>query len=176
MDVSLSLTLRRCFVVVDSPPYAQPGRFRNSPLSTPGFPNLVPLASQESSRGHYRQDSKGFRGLDGIVGVSGATLPPSTSPPPITPIDELSEAGAQGNPGPGPSSSGRHISPTDDDYFYGDVDGDGVLDRLPPNSAAPSYVNMTAPPEPFIAWMSAVDDATLAWSGLTLWTISPTSF
>ena len=37
------------------------------------------------------------------------------------------------------------------DYFYGDVDGDGVLDRLPPNSAAPNYVNMTAPPKPYIA-------------------------
>ena len=41
--------------------------------------------------------------------------PPLTPPPPITPIDELSEAGAQGNAvaGPGPSSSGRYISPTD---------------------------------------------------------------
>ncbi|KAF9778229.1 SPRY-domain-containing protein [Thelephora terrestris] len=39
--------------------------------------------------------------------------PPLTPPPPITPIDELSEVGAQGNPGPGPSSSGRYISPTD---------------------------------------------------------------
>ena len=41
--------------------------------------------------------------------------PPLTPPPPITPIDELSEAGAQANAvaGPGPSSSGRYISPTD---------------------------------------------------------------
>ena len=41
--------------------------------------------------------------------------PPLTPPPPITPIDELSEAGAQGTAlaGPGPSSSGRYISPTD---------------------------------------------------------------
>ena len=51
-----------------------------------------------------------------------------------------------------------------DDYFYGDVDGDGVLDRLPPNSAAPNYVNMTAPPKPFIAWTLVIDDATLTWS------------
>ncbi|KAF9053716.1 modular protein with glycoside hydrolase family 13 and glycosyltransferase family 5 domains [Hymenopellis radicata] len=29
-----------------------------------------------------------------------------------------------------------------DDYYYGDVDGDGVLDRLPPNTNAPNYVNM----------------------------------
>jgi len=41
--------------------------------------------------------------------------PPLTPPPPITPIDELSEAGGQGNAvaGPGPSSSGGYISPTD---------------------------------------------------------------
>lgn len=41
--------------------------------------------------------------------------PPLTPPPPITPIDELSETGAQGNDaaGPGASSSGRYISPTD---------------------------------------------------------------
>ena len=30
-------------------------------------------------------------------------------------------------------------------YFYGDVDSNGVLNRLPPNSAAPNYINMTAP-------------------------------
>ena len=41
--------------------------------------------------------------------------PPLTPPPPITPIDELSESGAQENAvaGPGPSSSGGYISPTD---------------------------------------------------------------
>ena len=39
--------------------------------------------------------------------------PPLTPPPPITPIDELSETAAQGSVVPGPSSSGRYISPTD---------------------------------------------------------------
>lgn len=34
-----------------------------------------------------------------------------------------------------------------DSYYYGDVDGDGVLDRLPPNTAASNYLNMTAPPK-----------------------------
>ena len=33
-----------------------------------------------------------------------------------------------------------------DDYFHSDVDGDGVLDCLPPNSAALNYINITAPP------------------------------
>ena len=51
-----------------------------------------------------------------------------------------------------------------DDYFYGDTDGDGILDRLPPNSAAPNYVNMTAPPKPYLAWTLIVDDANLSWS------------
>lgn len=31
-----------------------------------------------------------------------------------------------------------------DDYFYGDVDGDGIMERLPPNSDAPLYLNMSA--------------------------------
>ena len=46
--------------------------------------------------------------------------PPLTPPPPITPIDELSEAGAQGNAvaGPGPSSSGGYISPTDMPFHF----------------------------------------------------------
>jgi alpha-1,3-glucan synthase len=51
-----------------------------------------------------------------------------------------------------------------DDYFYGDYDGDGVLDRLPPNSLAPSYLNMSAPPSPHLAWTVIVDDATMTWT------------
>jgi len=51
-----------------------------------------------------------------------------------------------------------------DDYFYGDADGDGVLDRLPPNSVAPNYLNISAPPSPHLAWSLLVDDATLTWS------------
>ncbi|KAI9466337.1 glycoside hydrolase family 13 and glycosyltransferase family 5 protein [Lactarius psammicola] len=51
-----------------------------------------------------------------------------------------------------------------DDYYYGDVDGDGVLDRLPPNTAAPNYINMSAPPHPHLAWTLVVDDADLTWT------------
>lgn len=51
-----------------------------------------------------------------------------------------------------------------DDYFYGDTDADGVLDRLPPNSVAPNYLNMSAPPSPHLAWTLIVDDATMTWS------------
>ena len=51
-----------------------------------------------------------------------------------------------------------------DNYYYGDVDGDGVLDRLPPNTAAPNYVNMSAPPHPHLAWTLIVDDTDLTWT------------
>jgi alpha-1,3-glucan synthase len=51
-----------------------------------------------------------------------------------------------------------------DDYYYGDVDGDGVMDRLPPNTVAPNYLNMSAPPSPHLAWSLVVDDSTMRWS------------
>jgi alpha-1,3-glucan synthase len=50
-----------------------------------------------------------------------------------------------------------------DDYYYGDVDGDGVLDRLPPNTAAPNYLNITAPPHPHLSWNLVVDDRDMTW-------------
>lgn len=51
-----------------------------------------------------------------------------------------------------------------DDYYYGDTDNDGVLDRLPPNSIAPNYLNLSAPPYPSLAWALIVDDSTMSWS------------
>ncbi|KAG5635486.1 hypothetical protein H0H81_011072, partial [Sphagnurus paluster] len=51
-----------------------------------------------------------------------------------------------------------------DDYYYGDTDGDGVLDRLPPNTVAPNYLNMSAPPRPHLAWSLIVDDSTMTWT------------
>ncbi|KII88464.1 glycosyltransferase family 5 protein [Plicaturopsis crispa FD-325 SS-3] len=51
-----------------------------------------------------------------------------------------------------------------DDYYYGDSDGDQVLDRLPPNTNAPNYLNMSAPPHPHLAWTLVVDDAQMTWS------------
>lgn len=50
------------------------------------------------------------------------------------------------------------------DYYYGDVDDDGVLDRLPPNTESPNYVNMSAPPYPYLSWSILVDDSTLTWT------------
>ncbi|KDQ60792.1 glycosyltransferase family 5 protein [Jaapia argillacea MUCL 33604] len=51
-----------------------------------------------------------------------------------------------------------------DNYYYGDVDADGVLDRLPPNTAAPNYLNLSAPPHPHLAWNLIINDATMTWS------------
>jgi len=51
-----------------------------------------------------------------------------------------------------------------DDYYYGDVDNDGVMDRLPPNSIAPNFLNLSAPPYPSLAWALVVDDATMSWT------------
>jgi alpha-1,3-glucan synthase len=43
---------------------------------------------------------------------------------------------------------------------FGDVDGDGVLDRMPPSSLADSVINVTvAPPQPYLGWMLVVNDA-----------------
>ena len=51
-----------------------------------------------------------------------------------------------------------------DNHYYGDIENDGILDRLPPNTAAPNYLNISAPPKPHLAWALVVDDATLQWS------------
>ncbi|KAF8625783.1 hypothetical protein AX15_005173 [Amanita polypyramis BW_CC] len=51
-----------------------------------------------------------------------------------------------------------------DDYYYGDVDADGALDRLPPNTVAPNYLNLSAPPSPHLSWALLVDDAKMTWS------------
>ncbi|KAI0322220.1 glycoside hydrolase family 13 and glycosyltransferase family 5 domain-containing protein [Amylostereum chailletii] len=51
-----------------------------------------------------------------------------------------------------------------DDFYYGDLDADGVLDRLPPNTVAPNYVNMSAPPHPHLAWSLIVDDKDMTWT------------
>ncbi|KAG6856082.1 hypothetical protein H0H87_007521 [Tephrocybe sp. NHM501043] len=51
-----------------------------------------------------------------------------------------------------------------DHYYYGDADGDGVLDRLPPNTMAANFLNMSAPPSPYLAWSLLVDDSTMTWT------------
>ena len=51
-----------------------------------------------------------------------------------------------------------------DDFFLGDTDGDGVLDRLPPNSLSSNFLNMTAPPKHALGWTLLVNDHTGRWT------------
>ncbi|BEJ00050.1 hypothetical protein CcaverHIS631_0410920 [Cutaneotrichosporon cavernicola] len=50
-----------------------------------------------------------------------------------------------------------------DDYFYGDADGNGVIDRLPPSSLTPNFLNVSFPPRPHLAWQLQVNDKTGRW-------------
>ncbi|KAK4686309.1 hypothetical protein P7C73_g3822, partial [Tremellales sp. Uapishka_1] len=51
-----------------------------------------------------------------------------------------------------------------DTYYYGDTDGDGIIDRLPPNSESANYLNISVPPSPHLAWTVVVNDLTGEWS------------
>jgi alpha-1,3-glucan synthase len=53
----------------------------------------------------------------------------------------------------------------DQSQVFGDIDGDNVLDRIPPQSLAPALINITTgPPSPFLAWKLSLDDATLKFA------------
>lgn len=50
----------------------------------------------------------------------------------------------------------------DQTMVLGDIDGDSVLDQLPPSSLAQLVLNVTAPPpKPFLAWKFVVNDGNL---------------
>ena len=47
----------------------------------------------------------------------------------------------------------------DQSYVYGDVDGDSILDRLPPSSLASNTMNITeGPTAPYLSWQIIVND------------------
>ena len=47
----------------------------------------------------------------------------------------------------------------DQSYVYGDVDGDMVLDRLPPSSLASNTVNITEGPKaPYLSWRIVINE------------------
>ena len=47
----------------------------------------------------------------------------------------------------------------DQSYVYGDVDGDSILDRLPPSSLASNTLNITEGPlAPYLSWRIVIDD------------------
>ncbi|KAK4501124.1 hypothetical protein PRZ48_006930 [Zasmidium cellare] len=50
----------------------------------------------------------------------------------------------------------------DQTIVLGDIDGDSVLDRLPPSALEPVVLNITqAPPEPYLSWRLVVNDGNL---------------
>jgi alpha-1,3-glucan synthase len=52
---------------------------------------------------------------------------------------------------------------------FGDIDRDGVLDRLPPNALAPATINFnSSPPSPYLSWKIEINDGTLGY------TVTPT--
>lgn len=52
----------------------------------------------------------------------------------------------------------------DQSFIYGDIDGDGILDRLPPSSLVETDVNITsAPPKPHLAYRFVLQDEQLRY-------------
>lgn len=52
----------------------------------------------------------------------------------------------------------------DQSFVFGDVDGDGVLDRMPPSSLTETDVNITsAPAKPHLAYRLVIQDSTLKY-------------
>lgn len=53
----------------------------------------------------------------------------------------------------------------DETYVFGDVDGDMVLDRLPPSSLSDVAINFTSPPpSPYLAWTLSLNDGELRYT------------
>ena len=50
------------------------------------------------------------------------------------------------------------------DYFMGDYDNDGTIDRLAPNALTPNFLNMSQPPSPHLGWSLLINDQTGKWS------------
>lgn len=50
-----------------------------------------------------------------------------------------------------------------DDYFFGDTDADGILDRLPPNALSPNFLNISSPPKPHVSWTLYLDERSREW-------------
>ncbi|KAI8589864.1 glycoside hydrolase family 13 and glycosyltransferase family 5 protein [Geranomyces variabilis] len=50
-------------------------------------------------------------------------------------------------------------SHNDESFLYGDLDQDGVLDRISPGNQAPNAVNFSAPPAPYLTWKVRISDS-----------------
>ncbi|KAJ9408695.1 putative alpha-1,3-glucan synthase [Paecilomyces variotii] len=52
----------------------------------------------------------------------------------------------------------------DETQVFGDLDGDGVLDRIPPLSLLTNRINLTdPPPSPYLSWKVSLDDGNLRY-------------
>jgi len=62
------------------------------------------------------------------------------------------------------------VTPFDvhDKFYWGDVDGDGALDLLPPNSQSPNYLNLSRPLSPYLGWRIVVNQTDMTWSALPI--------
>lgn len=53
----------------------------------------------------------------------------------------------------------------DQTQVYGDIDGDGILDRIPPVSLLTNFINITdPPPSPYLSYRLSLDDGNLRFS------------
>ncbi|KAI8457791.1 hypothetical protein BY996DRAFT_4577963 [Phakopsora pachyrhizi] len=62
------------------------------------------------------------------------------------------------------------VTPFDvnDDYYFGDVDGDGALDLLPPNTLSPNFINLTKPASPYLGWRIMVNQSDMTWGAVPI--------
>ncbi|ODQ52039.1 putative cell wall alpha-glucan synthase [Saitoella complicata NRRL Y-17804] len=52
----------------------------------------------------------------------------------------------------------------DAQFVYGDIDGDGTIDRLSPATLTTNLLNITlTPPKPYLSWQIVIDDGTRQW-------------
>ncbi|PLW49252.1 hypothetical protein PCASD_02635 [Puccinia coronata f. sp. avenae] len=62
------------------------------------------------------------------------------------------------------------VTPFDvhDEFYWGDVDGDGALDLLPPNTQAQNYLNLSKPLSPYLGWRIMVNQTDMTWGALPI--------
>ncbi|KAJ3831991.1 hypothetical protein F5878DRAFT_591894 [Lentinula raphanica] len=61
------------------------------------------------------------------------------------------------------SSTTSSDFPLSTSYTFGDTDSDSTLDRLPPNSESPNYLDLSSPPYPYLCHLVLMNDSTMRW-------------
>lgn len=57
---------------------------------------------------------------------------------------------------------------TNEESYFGDVDGDGALDVLPPNTLAPNYFNLSRPMSPYLGWRIMINQTDMTWGAVPI--------